>query len=93
MTKGLRLFYVGPDEQASRGEAVEIMASSHEEAKEKGLALHAKGLLSLGDDFLNVELYVTDGEKSITYVLELTPIDGPDWMERTGPPTDHPSLF
>lgn len=87
------MFYVGPDEQAIRsGEAVEIMASSHEEAKEKGLALHAKGLLSLGD-FLDVELYVTDGEKSITYVLELTPIDGPDWMVRTGPPTDHPSLF
>lgn len=78
MTKGLRTFYVGPDEQAIRsGEAVEIMASSHEEAMEKGLALHAKGLLSLSD-FLDVELYVTDGEKSITYVLELTDIDDPD---------------
>lgn len=93
MTKGLRMFYVGPDEQAIRsGEAVEIMASSHEEAKEKGLALHAKGLLSLGD-FLDVELYVTDGEKSITYVFELAPFDCPDWIERDKEPENHPSLF
>lgn len=93
MTKGLRMFYVGPDEHAIRsGEAVEIMASSHEEAMEKGLVLHARGLLIKGD-YVAIELFITDGDTHRTFEFEPSPIDCPDWIERDEEPTNHPSLW
>lgn len=93
MTKGLRMFYVGPDDHAlQRGDYVEIMASSHTEAMKKGMMLHAQGLLATCDP-PTVELYVTDGVSSHTFAFEASPVDCPYWLERTEEPTDHPSLF
>lgn len=87
------MFYVGPDDNAiRRGDSVEIMASSHAEAMQKGMMLHAQGLLTKCDPPM-VELYVTDGASSHTFAFDVNPVDCPDWIERTEEQENHPSLF